>query len=134
MCYRLGSGTPWQREPGEEVWAHRRSKTALLRRVRAGGMDCHRNLPVHVCEQRLSEGRVPLVQALGGEKLLAQATGDQVLLVQATGGRAPLVWAKGSRALSVKWCLFCDLQEAEKDRSSHLGGQREAWPATTGGL
>ena len=30
----------------EEVWAHRRSKVPLLGRVRGGGADCHRNLPM----------------------------------------------------------------------------------------
>ena len=39
---------------------------------------------------RLLKGRVPMVQATGGEKPLSLATGDQVLLVQAMGGRAPL--------------------------------------------
>ena len=31
----------------EEVWACRRSKLPLLGRVRGGGMDHHRNPPVH---------------------------------------------------------------------------------------
>ena len=83
---------------------------------------------------RLSEGRVPLVQATGGEKPLAQATGDQALLVQATGGQEPLVWPKGSRGLSTTWCLLCDLQAAGTDYGGGLGGQREAWPSITGGM
>ena len=33
----------------EKVWAHRRSKAPLLGMVRAGGVDHHRNFPVHAC-------------------------------------------------------------------------------------
>ena len=95
-------------------------------------MDRHRNLPVHAC--RISESRAPLVQALNGEKPFGWARGDQALLVQATGGRAPLVWAKGSMEPSVMWCHLLDLQTAGMDHSGHLRGQREVWPATTGGL
>ena len=51
------------------------------------------------CDKGLSEGRSPLVQAMGGKKPFAWAIGDWALLVQATGGQAPLVWAKGSRGL-----------------------------------
>ena len=57
------------------------------------------------------------------------------LLVQDKGGQEPLVWAKDRVGLSVTWCLLCDLQAvAGTDLSSHLIGQREVWPATTGGL
>ena len=95
-------------------------------------MDHHRNLPAH--SQGLSEGRVPLMQATGGKKPLAGAKGDQELLVQATGGQAPLVWAKGSMGLCATWCLLHDLQTAGTDHVRLLGGQREVWPVTTGGL
>ena len=77
--------------PGEGLDG-RRSKVPLLGRVRGGGADCHRNLPV----LGLSESGVPLVQTTGGKKQLARATGDWALLGQAMSGRAPLVWAKGS--------------------------------------
>ena len=75
-----------------------------------------------------------LVQALGGEKPLARAKGDRALLVQATGGWTPLVWAKGSMGLCATWCLLHDLQTAGTDHVRLLGGQREVWPVTTGGL
>ena len=44
------------------------------------------------------------------------------------------VWGKGSGGQSVMWCLLRDLQVAGTDRGGLVGGQREAWPATTGGL
>ena len=51
----LGSGATWAGEQKttaegtwEEVWAHRRSKVPLLGKVRGGGVDHHRNLPMHV--------------------------------------------------------------------------------------
>ena len=75
-----------------------------------------------------------LVKSTGGKKPIALATGDQALLIQAAGGQEPLVWAKGSMGLSVTWCLLHDLQAAGTDHGSRHGGQREAWPATTGGL
>ena len=31
----------------EKIWAHRRSKVPLLGREGGGGVDLHRNLPVH---------------------------------------------------------------------------------------
>ena len=74
------------------------------------------------------------MQATGGEKPLVLATGHQVLLVQAMGGQEPLVWAKGSVGLNMTWSLLHDLPAAGTDHSCHTGGQREAWPATTGGL
>ena len=84
--------------------------------------------------RRLSEGRVPLAQAMGGKRTIAQATGDQVLPVQATHGQAPLVWGKGSGGLNVMQCLLHDLQAVGTNHSSHLRNQRKAWPATTRGL
>lgn len=83
------------------------------------------------CACRLSEGRAPLVQTMGGKKTLAQAMGDWVLLVQDIGGRAPPVCDKGSRGLSAMWCFLHDLQVARMDVGGHLGGHRVAWPATT---
>ena len=65
----------------EKVWAHRRSKVPLSGRVREGRADHHRNLPACTCAHRLSESKVPLVQATGGEKPPAQAKGDWTLLV-----------------------------------------------------
>ena len=47
VCYRLGSGRPWQRELGK-VWACRRGK-ATLERARGGEVDHHRNLLAHTC-------------------------------------------------------------------------------------
>ena len=44
---------------------------------------------------RLSEGRAPLGQAMGGKRPVVRATGDWVLLVWTMHGLAPLVWAKG---------------------------------------
>ena len=82
----------------------------------------------------LSEGRAALMQAMDGKKPYARATGDWAFLVQAAGGQAPLVWAEGNRGLSATWCLLCDLQAAGTDCGGLLLGQREAWPATTGGL
>ena len=115
----------------EEVWVCRRSKAPLLRRVRRGGVDHHRNLTAHVCG--LSEDGAPLMQATGGKKPLVQVIGDWALLVQATGGWALLVWAEDS-GLSAMWCLLHDLLAAGTDRGSCLRGQREAWSATAGGL
>ena len=67
LCHGLGSRTPKQREP-------RRSKAPLLGRARGGGVDCHRNLPVHITgSQRWG---APLVQATVEEKPLAQAMED----------------------------------------------------------
>ena len=116
----------------EKIWACRRSKVPLLGRVRGGGTDHHRNLPMNA--HRLSEGGEAFAQATGGEKPLAQATGDWVLLVQAAGGWVPFVWAGKNRGLSAIWCLLCDLQVAGTDCSSPLRDQREAWPVTIGGL
>lgn len=74
---QLGSSVPWAREPStiaegswEEVWDHRSSKAPLLGRVTGGKADHHRNI-VHTCG--LSEGRVPLVQAMGDNAAHAQA-------------------------------------------------------------
>ena len=118
----------------EKFWAHRRNKVLLLERARGGGADRHRNLPVCSSVSMLSEGEAPLGQATGSNKPLAQPTGDRVLLVQAAGVWEPLVWAKGIRGLSVTWCLSHDLQAVGTDCGGSLRGQREAWPATTGGL
>ena len=77
----LGSGVPQAGEQStiakgtqEEVWPHRRGKAPLLGRARGGGVDCHRNLPVHITgSQRWG---APLVQATVEEKPLAQAMED----------------------------------------------------------
>ena len=80
----------------------------------------------------LSEGRIPLAQALGSERPLAQAMGDWEPFMQPKHGWAPLVWAKSSRGLSVRWCLLHNLQAAvEKNNSSHLRNQRWVCPTTT---
>ena len=80
MQHGQGSGTLWAGEwnttadgTREKVQACRRSKEPLLGRARRGGMDCHRKLPAAECAHPsgLSEGRVALAQAVGGEKPLA---------------------------------------------------------------
>ena len=43
-----GEWNPMVERTWKEAWAHRRSKAPLLVRVRGGGVDCHRKLPVHV--------------------------------------------------------------------------------------
>ena len=57
-----------------------------------------------------------------------------MLLVQATGDQASLMWAGGREELSAMLCLLCDLQEVGTDCGGLLGGHREAWLVTTGGL
>ena len=54
MAEGLKSDVPWGEEWNatakgiqEDVWACRRRKMPLLGRVRGGGVDGHRNLPVH---------------------------------------------------------------------------------------
>ena len=42
---RAGKWNAMTEDTWEKVWAHRRSKAPLLGRVRADGVDCHRNLP-----------------------------------------------------------------------------------------
>ena len=91
-------------------------------------MDQHRSLPTHMWDLR---GQGSSGTGYWWQKSLALAVGDGALLVQAMGGQEPLVWANCSAGLSVTWCLLHDLQEAKTDCSSHLGGKREAWPATT---
>lgn len=51
----------------------------LLGRVTRGGVDCNRNISLHMC--RLSEGEAPLAWAMGYGVSLVQATGVQVPLV-----------------------------------------------------
>ena len=46
VIYRWGVECHNRGNP-EEVWACRRSKASLLESMRAGGMHCHRNLPVY---------------------------------------------------------------------------------------
>ena len=115
----------------EEIWAHSRSKEPLLVRARAGGVDLHRNLPAYT-------------QAVRGQGTSGAGLGWQE--ATCSGCRRPDTsylgyrWlgiscvGKGSRELSAMWCLLHDPQAVETDRDSHLGGQREAWPATIGAL
>lgn len=69
-----------------------------LGKVRGGGVDSHRNVPVYMQALR---GHSASGQAMGGKKPLAQAKRDCALLVQGTGSKAPRVWAKGSEG--AKW-------------------------------
>ena len=132
MCHGQGSGVLQAGEWNTMVVGTRRCGTGEARCHCGGGGEKEGQACIHVL--RLSKGRAPLVQATSGEKPLAWAMGDCVLLVQATRGQAPLVWAKGIGELSSTWCLLCDLQAAGTNGGSHLRGQREAWPAPTGGL
>ena len=137
VCHRWGSSVlqagEWNATAEgtwEEVWAQRRSKAPLLGRARVGGADCHRNLLEHVWALRGWD-------ASGADYRRQEATFSGYGILGAScamGSRAPLLWAKGSGGLSATWCLLCDLQAAGMDHSGHLRGQREAWPATTGGL
>ena len=129
MSYQLGSGTPQLREP------RRRTGPSGEARGRGGGEgEGQTTIGISLCTSGLTERRVPLVQATVSEKPLAQVMEDQALLVRATGGQVLLVWIKGSRGLSVMWCLFCVLQVAGTNQSSHLRNQMEASSATTRGL
>ena len=116
----------------EKVWACRRSKESSLGRVRGGGADHHRNLPTQVCTGSHRAGRLWHRLLLARSHLLRLQ--ETTLLVQAAGGQALLLWAGGSMGLSATWCLLCDLQAAGTDCRGLLRGQREAWPATPGGL
>ena len=146
---RLRSGVPWvaeQRAVGWGVEGHGRGNPAeglgpQEKRgaiVVGGGREEEGRAAIGIalcrCVQGLSQGGALLVRAVDGEKPPAWATGDPALLVQAKGGRAPLVWAKGSGGLSEAWCLLHGLQAAGTAHHGCLRGQREAWPATTGGL
>ena len=112
----------------EKFWAHRRSKSPLLRGQEEEGWITTGIFLFMV--HKISEGGVALVQATSGEKPLAWAMGDWMFLVQAVGGRVLLAWAGSNGRLSVMWCLLCDLQAEGTDCSSLLGGWREALPAT----
>ena len=116
-------------EGTQEVWAHRRSMVPLLGRARGGGAD-----HIGISLRPNSEGGAPLVQATGGEKPLAQAMGDWGLLCRLGVARHLLGGLRAAGWLSVTWCLLCELQVIETDCGGPLRGQREAWPATTGGL
>ena len=84
----------------EEIWISKNKQGTI-----AGEGERRRGrLPqesVSLCMLGLLKGRVPLVQATGGERPLCQVTGDQVLLVHATSGWALLVGANGSRKISM---------------------------------
>ena len=97
--------------------------------MRAGGADHHRKLPLHA---RALRGGAPLAQAMNCEEPLDWAKGDQVLLLHAMGGWGYLMQAKGSRGLNVTWCLLHDIEVVGMDQGSHLVGQREVCPDTTG--
>ena len=58
----------------KKIWVCRRRKVPLLGRGKEEGQITKESLCSLVCG--LSEGRVPLVQAMGGEKPLAWAMGD----------------------------------------------------------
>ena len=126
MCYALGSEMPQRRKPRRRSGATGEASHHCWGGWKEKGQtSIGISLPIH----GLSEGR-----ATGDKKPLAQATGDRALLAQATGGWIPPVWAKGSGGLSAMWCLLRDLHMAGIDHGSHLRGQREPWPATTGCL
>ena len=96
----LGISVPWSSEwnataegTRDEVWAHRRSKSPLLGRMK-GVVDLHRNLLPCACagSQR--------VQATSGKRPLALTMEDRMSLVWATDSQAPPVRSKASWALS----------------------------------
>ena len=99
VCHGLGSSVlqvgEWNATAEgtwEKVWARRRSKAPLLGRVRGGGADHHRNLPVHMSwdSQRVgASGR-----SNGWQEATCSGYQRPELLVQA------LVWTKGSMGLS----------------------------------
>ena len=100
VCYGLCSGSPWQREPRRRSGPSGAARRHCWGEQEEGGRTTIGiSLRVCTCVHGHSEGRSPLVQAMGGKKPFAWAIGDWALLVQATGGQAPLVWAKGSRGL-----------------------------------
>ena len=82
-----------------------------------------------MCALQLSEGGVPLVQAMCGSKPLARAKGDWALPLCRL--RIDGNFLCGLRAM---WCLLHDLQVAGTDCGGHVRVQRETWPATIGGL
>ena len=88
---------------GEKVWAHRRSKTPLLGRVRGRGAAGQRNLPEHVCWGSQRAGHL-------WHRLWV--TGNFLCGLRAEPG------------LSATWCLLRDLQAAGTDR----GGQSSQRP------
>ena len=114
----------------EEIWAHR-SKVPLLGRMRGGGAGRQRNLAVHM---RALRGGDVSGTGYKWQEATSSGYGREHTSCGATDGWAPLLWAKGSRGISATWCLLCDPQVAGTNHSSCLGGQREAWPATTRGL
>ena len=69
-------------------------------------------------------------------------TRRHLLRVQETGhflcslrvARHLLCGLRAAGGLSVTWSLLHDIEAAEMDHGSCLGGQREAWAAITGGL
>ena len=77
---------------------------------------------------RLSEGRVPLVQAMGGRVPPAWAMGDGDPLVQAIGVQVSLLRAKGNGRLSAMQCLGHGLQAAGANHSSHLETREVSMP------
>lgn len=88
VCNGQGSGVLWDGEwkamtegTREKVWACRRSKAPLLVRVRVGGADGHRNLPVKAQEGiqragglwcRLQVARSHLLRLLETERFLCR--------------------------------------------------------------
>ena len=109
----LGSGIPQLRETGR-----RSGPTGEARCHCWGGQEDEGCTAIGISffgrVHRLSEGRAPLAQAMGGERPLAWAVGDQ----------APLGWAKGSKELSATRHLLRDPQAVGTNHSSHLRNQR----------
>ena len=116
-------------ETQEKVWVCRKSKAPLLGRERGGGEALHGNLPVRTCMGSQSVG------CLWCRLLLARS---HLLWLWKTGRFLFRLWVDGHllcglRAAGAK-CEVVSLQVARTDCDSHLGGQREAWPATSGVL
>jgi len=96
---KLGSRKPQQWERGRRSGPTGEARPPLSRRARGRPPEESPSLHKH----RLSEGRAPLAQAMGGE----------VPLARAIGGQAPLVWlrAAGSQAQRSTSCVIYKRQE-----------------------
>ena len=95
-------------------------------------MDHHRNLPAHAHSGCQRVGHLwSRLQVVISHLLLLWEIGHFLCSLWVT---RKLEWAKGTVGLSVTWCFLHDLQAAGTDCCDGLRGQREVWPATTGGL